>query len=150
MTALPAPSGPSDPTPSPVRHLSAQAGSRESRRAAKSPYINRELSWLDYAGRVLYEARDTRNPLLDRVNFLTIFASMLDEFFQIRISGLRQQLHAGSTTTSPDGRTAGEQLAAARRRVLALVGEHSAAWTDIRKALAGHGIEIVKYGAVPD
>jgi len=53
-------------------------------------YANRELSWLDYAGRVLWEARDERNPLLDRVNFLTIFASMLDEFFQIRVSGLRQ------------------------------------------------------------
>src|SRR5689334_4702406 len=150
MTALPAPSGPSDPTPSPVRHLSAQAGSRESRRAAKSPYINRELSWLDYAGRVLYEARDTRNPLLDRVNFLTIFASMLDEFFQIRISGLRQQLHAGSTKTSPDGRTPGEQIAAARKRVLQLVGDLNGAWVEVRHALAKEGIEIVKYAAIPE
>jgi polyphosphate kinase len=149
MTALPAPSGPADPAPTPIRPASGK-GSRESRRAAKSPYINRELSWLDYAGRVLFEAQDPRNALLDRVNFLTIFASMLDEFFQIRVSGLRQQLHAGSTATAPDGRTAGEQLAAARKRVLKLVADHSAAWTEIRKALGDAGIEIVKYGAISE
>src|SRR6185312_2635795 len=107
--------------------------------APKSPYINRELSWLDYAGRVLWEARDERNAVLDRVNFLTIFAGMLDEFFQIRISGLRQQVHAGSTTTSPDGRTAGEQLAAARARVLELETELSAAWAEIRRSLTAEG-----------
>jgi polyphosphate kinase len=124
---------------------------RSARKAASGhPYINRELSWLDYAGRVLYEARDVRNPLLERVNFLTIFASMLDEFFQIRMSGLRQQLHAGSTKTSPDGRTAGEQLAASRERVLGLVTDLSAAWADIRKSLAAEGIEIVKYAAIPE
>ena len=149
MTALPAPSGPT--TASAPRARSAANGAvRQPKRVPKNPYINRELSWLDYAGRVLFEARDARNPLLDRVNFLTIFASMLDEFFQIRISGLRQQLHAGSTTTSPDGRTAGEQVAAARERVLELVAEHSTAWADVRKALADQGIEIVKYTAVPE
>jgi polyphosphate kinase len=84
------------------------------------------------------------------VNFLTIFASMLDEFFQIRISGLRQQVHAGSTTASPDGRTAAEQLAACRIRVLELVADHSAAWAEIRRALASEGIEFVKYSAVPE
>src|SRR5262245_41688428 len=118
--------------------------------APELPYVNRELSWLEYAGRVLFEAKDERNPLLDRVNFLTIFASMLDEFFQIRISGLRQQLHAGSTTTAPDGRTAGEQVSAARERVLELVTDHSAAWADVRKSLAAEGIEIVKYAAIPE
>src|SRR5207249_10911346 len=65
------------------RSRSAANGAvRQPKRVAKNPYINRELSWLDYAGRVLFEARDARNRLLDRVNFLTIFASMLDEFFQ--------------------------------------------------------------------
>ena len=149
MTALPASTGPT--TASAARARSAANGAvRQPKRVAKNPYINRELSWLDYAGRVLFEARDARNRLLDRVNFLTIFASMLDEFFQIRISGLRQQLHAGSITTSPDGRTAGEQVAAARQRVLELVAEHSSAWADVRKALAEEGIEIVKYAAVPE
>ena len=120
------------------------------RTAKKHPYLNRELSWLDYAGRVLFEARDPRTPLLDRINFLTIFASMLDEFFQIRISGLRQQVHAGSPTTSPDGRTAAEQLVAARQRILELVAEHTAIWVEIRKALTSSGIEIVKYSAIPE
>ncbi len=158
MTALPASSA--SPEPSETRRSGAVAtGSapaakprtpRESRRATKTAYVNRELSWLDYAGRVLYEARDERNAVLDRVNFLTIFASMLDEFFQIRVSGLRQQVHAGSTTTSPDGLTAGEQLAASREQVLALVTEHSAAWADVRRALAAAGIEIVKYNSIPE
>jgi polyphosphate kinase len=139
MTAVARPVGQARPRPRPAR-----------KRAPERPYINRELSWLDYAGRVLFEARDARNPLLERVNFLTIFAGMLDEFFQIRMSGLRQQLHAGSTKTSPDGRTAGEQLAASRDRVLELVADHSAAWADIRKALALEGIEIVKYSAIPE
>ena len=153
MAALPAASGlPDKPSRANRQSTPAAPAKRAAppRRVAKSPYLNRELSWLDYAGRVLYEAQDERNPLLDRVNFLTIFASMLDEFFQIRISGLRQQLHAGSTTTSPDGRTAGEQLTAARLRVLDLVTDHSAAWTEIRKALAAAGIEIVKYGSIPE
>jgi polyphosphate kinase len=123
---------------------------RGAKRVAANPYLNRELAWLDYAGRVLWEARDARNPLLDRVNFLTIFASMLDEFFQIRISGLRQQVHAGSTTASPDGRTAAEQLAACRIRVLELVADHSSAWSEIRRALADEGIHVVKYTAVPE
>jgi polyphosphate kinase len=151
MTALPAPSGQTGSAPAPARPTTAApTRARESRRTSKNPYINRELSWLDYAGRVLFEAQDSRNPLLDRVNFLTIFASMLDEFFQIRISGLRQQLHAGSTTTAPDGRTAGEQLSAARARVLELVADHSSAWADVKKALAAEGIEIVKYASVPE
>jgi polyphosphate kinase len=126
------------------------ARSKGGRKSDQRPYLNRELAWLDYAGRVLWEARDARNALLDRVNFLTIFASMLDEFFQIRISGLRQQLHASATATSPDGRTAAEQLAACRLRVLELVADHSAAWAEIRRALASEGIEFVKYSAVPE
>jgi polyphosphate kinase len=158
MSALPA--SPGSPEPSATRRspttaaTRAPAGktrtSRESRRPTPTPYLNRELSWLDYSGRVLYEARDARNPLLERVNFLTIFASMLDEFFQIRISGLRQQVHAGSTKTSPDGRTAGEQLAAARRRVLELAAELTTVWTEVRRELATEGIEIVKYNSIPE
>ena len=71
-------------------------------------------SWLDFNARVLHEARDERNPLLERVKFLAIFAGNLDEFFQVRIAGLRQQVEAGKVARSPDGRTAEEQLAAAR------------------------------------
>ena len=118
--------------------------------AERGPYINRELSGLEYADRVLFEARDSRNPLIERVRFLTIFASMLDEFFQIRIAGLRQQIKAGSVALSPDGRTAAEQLAAARTRVLSLVEGLSRAYADVRRELAVEGIEIVDYAAVPE
>jgi polyphosphate kinase len=131
----------------PRQHPPARPASRTK---ARAPYINRELSWLEYADRVLFEARDRRNPLIERVRFLTIFASMLDEFFQIRIAGLRQQVNAGSVALSPDGRTASEQLAASRARVLSLVGDLSALYGEIRRSLAAEGIEIVDYAAVPE
>jgi polyphosphate kinase len=114
------------------------------------PYINRELSWLEYNGRVLHEAADPRNPLLERVKFLTIFSSMLDEFFQIRISGLRQQVAAGSAVVSPDGRTAAQQLAAARDRVHEMVSQESSVYVELRAALTEAGIEIVQYSTIPE
>jgi polyphosphate kinase len=116
----------------------------------RTPYINRELSWLDYSARVLFEARDARNPLIERVKFVTIFAGMLDEFFQIRVAGLRQQVNAGSASLSPDGRTAAEQIAAARARVLDLVAELGALYVEIRRDLLAEGIEIVDYAAIPE
>jgi len=118
--------------------------------AGPMPYLNRELSWLEFNARVLHEARDDRNPLLERVRFLSIFANNTDEFFQVRIAGLRQQVRAGSAVVSPDGRTAHEQLAAARARVLELVGEHSAIWRDVRRGLADAGIQFVAYKDVPE
>ena len=99
---------------------------------ATYPYLNRELSWLEFNARVLHEARDERNPLLERVKFLAIFAGNLDEFFQVRVAGLRQQVEAGKVARSPDGRTADEQLAAARERVLELVADHSAIYVSVR------------------
>jgi polyphosphate kinase len=120
------------------------------RREAPLPYLNRELSWLEFNARILYEARDDRNPLLERVKFLAIFASNLDEFFQVRIAGLRQQVQAVAQVASPDGRTASEQLEAARRRVHELVAELSGVYVDVRKQLAANGIEIVKYSQIPE
>ena len=120
------------------------------KRAPELPYINRELSWLEFNARVLFEARDARNPLLERARFLTIFASNLDEFFQVRIAGLRQQVSAGSVSLSPDGRTAAEQLIASRARVLDLLEEQSSIYAEIRSQLAAEGIEIVDYAAIPE
>jgi polyphosphate kinase len=114
------------------------------------PYINRELSWLEFNARVLHEARDERNPLLERVKFLAIFAGNLDEFFQVRVAGLRQQVEAGKVARSPDGRAADEQLAAARARVLELVADHSAIFVSVRRALAAEGLELVDYAAIPE
>jgi polyphosphate kinase len=100
-----------------VRTPTARSRNRRAPADAPSPYLNRELSWLDYDARVLHEARDERNPPLERVKFLTIFANMLDEFFQVRVACLRQQVAAGSTKVAPDGRTPAEQLAEIRTRV---------------------------------
>ena len=126
------------------------AKARGRRKTTAVPYLNRELAWLEFNARVLHEARDDRNPLLERVRFLTIFASNLDEFFQVRIAGLRSQVRAASTSTSPDGRSAVEQIEAATARVLELVTEHSEIYADLRKQLAAEGVEIVKYGAIPE
>ena len=127
----------------------APAG-RTARQGPQHLVINRELSWLDFNARVLFEARDPRNPLLDRAKFLAIFAGNLDEFFQVRIAGLRQQVEAGAVARAPDGMTPAEQLAAARARALELVAEHSAIFLDLRRELAAEGVRIVDYPAVPE
>jgi polyphosphate kinase len=120
------------------------------RQPTNVPFLNRELSWLEFNARVLFEARDERNPLLERAKFLAIFAGNLDEFFQVRIAGLRQQVEAGRIAKAPDGRTPEEQLAASRARVLQLVTEQSAIFVDIRGQLAAEGIEIVDYADIPE
>ncbi len=123
---------------------------RAARAEADAPYLNRELSWLEFNARVLFEARDERNPLLERVKFLCIFAGNLDEFFQVRVAGLREQVEAGKAHRSPDGRTAEEQLAAIRSRAVELSAEHSAIYLDVRRSLAAEGIELVDYAAIPE
>ena len=80
-------------------------------------YINRELSWLQFNSRVLDEALDQGKPLLERAKFVSIFASNLDEFYMIRVSGLRRQLEGGVLEGPADGMTPAEQLAAIRTLV---------------------------------
>ena len=124
---------------------------RTPRTRRQRPYLNRELSWLEFNARVLFEARDERNPLLERVKFLAIFAGNLDEFFQVRIAGLRQQAQAGSAAHSPDGRTA---AGAARRRPRRGSSPSSTSCRrstlDVRRELAVEGVEIVDYAAIPE
>ena len=87
-------------------------------------FFNRELSLLEFHARVLEEALDDRNPLLERLKFLSIFSSNLDEFFMIRVSGLKEELE-DATYVSPDGLTPAEQLAKTRERVLVLIDEQA-------------------------
>ena len=87
------------------------------RPAAPAELFNRELSWLEFNARVLHEAFDVRNPLLERLKFLAIFATNLDEFYMVRVAGLRRQVAAGVVAPAPDGLTAAEQLEAIEAKV---------------------------------
>ncbi len=112
-----------------------------------SLYVNRELSWLQFNHRVLEEALDKSHPLLERVKFLSIVASNLDEFFMIRVSGLRRQLEAGALKAPPDGMTPAEQLAAIRRDLLPELAEQYECWhEDLLPKLQKAGIKVLRYG----
>src|SRR6186997_2367821 len=89
-----------------------------------SLFLNRELSWLQFNLRVLEEAEDQRHPLLERVKFLSIFATNLDEFFMIRVSGLRCQLLGVTTEAPSDGMTASEQITAIRQELTTQLARH--------------------------
>ncbi len=91
-------------------------------------YFNRELSWLDFAWRVLYQALDERTPLLERVHFLALTSGHLDEFFRKRVGGLKRQQLAGVRSLSPDGRTPQQQLRLIRQAVLPLYAAMTEAW----------------------
>jgi len=109
-------------------------------------FINRELSLLDFQSRVLEEAQDEDNPLLERVKFLAIFGSNMDEFFMVRVSGLRKQVEAGIVDISPDGLTPREQLAAIRKRYIELDNEaHQCMQRKILPKLEKAGIHILDY-----
>src|SRR5258708_23818676 len=84
-------------------------------------YINRELSWRDFNERCLVEALDVDLPLLERVRFLAIFSNNLDEYFMVRVSGLKDQVTAGVVETPPDGLSPQQQLVAIRERVVPML-----------------------------
>jgi len=114
-------------------------------------FFNRELSLLEFHRRVLEEALDVANPLLERLKFLTIFSSNLDEFFSIRVSGLKEELDENVTELSPDGMTPGEQLEEIRRRVLQLVDEQMRCLkNEILPELNAAGIHVVSYETLSD
>jgi polyphosphate kinase len=109
-------------------------------------YINRELSWIEFNRRVFGEAKASRHPLLERVKFLSIFDSNLDEYIMIRLAGLKDQLAAHVNSLSPDGLTAEEQLAAVRQVLAPLVQEVHHYWlNDLIPMLAEQHIHILNY-----
>ncbi len=93
-------------------------------------YSNRELSWLEFNQRVLEEAEDSTNPLLERVKFLCIVSSNLDEFFEIRVAGLRQQRESKVSQAGPDGMSPNEQLVAVSQRVRKMVDDQYRLWNE--------------------
>ena len=114
------------------------------------PYINREFSSLEFNHRVLFEAGEERNPLLERVKFLAIFASNLDEFFQIRVSGLLEQAASHAVSPIPGEKPATEQLAAIRARYRSLLAEQSDIFRRVCRDLGSVGIQLVEYADVPE
>jgi len=117
-----------------------------------SLFFNRELSWLEFNARVLNEAFDERNPLLERLKFLAIFSTNLDEFYMVRVAGLRRQIAAGVHSSAPDAISPFDQLAAIHKRAGELIAlQRKCLHESLLPALAAHGVRLVGVEALtPD
>lgn len=113
-------------------------------------YLNRELTWLAFVRRVLHEADDERTPLLERVKFLAITSSILDEFFMKRIGGLKQQVAAGVHNLTVDGRSPMQQIRECHEFIRPLNVEQQALWHQLRGRLEPIGVQVGSYEALPD
>src|SRR5438045_2333449 len=131
----------------PIKPVDAQFPSNFS---GPANFINRELSWIEFNRRVLEEAQDQTQPLLERVKFLTIFSSNLDEFFEIRVAGIKQQIESATSELGPDGLSPSETFTQIRRKVLELVDTQYKLWNDeLVPELATNGIRIRDTSSLP-
>src|SRR5204863_4582229 len=130
-----------EPSPN-VDLLQTDLASKE-RFSAPENFINRELSWLEFNRRVLEEAQDPTQPLIERVKFLTIFSSNLDEFFEIRVAGIKQQIESETSDVGPDGLSPTETFNAIQRTAHEMVATEYALWKDeLAPALIKQGIRV--------
>ncbi len=120
------------------------------RRLNTDHFLNRELSWLEFNQRVLDEALDRDNPLLERLKFFTIVSSNLDEFFEVRVAGLKQQIESGRLDRSVDGLSPTKIFRVITRRVRKLVDEQNVCWSnELQPALARHDIRLLEINELP-
>src|ERR1700691_2117231 len=131
--------------PSTHEHTRREHGDDEHRDLSDpSLYLNRELSWLDFNERVLQLAEDERVPLLERVKFCAIYTTNLDEYYMVRVAGLRDQIDAGVETPSQDGSTPSETIALIRARVLEQSQRLSDCFEErLRPSLADNAIRVI-------
>jgi len=128
--------------------MGTQVDTRPDTLAPEDRYFNRELSWLIFNERVLAEARNASYPLLERLRFLSISGSNLDEFIMIRLAGLVGQVQRQIATTSLDGRTPSQQLAAVRASIAELERNQQQCWRELRPLLAEKGIHVADEGRI--